>query len=326
MQIQPYSYTHYSLESTYDYYQNSVIFTGASASGTSVILTFKNVLSNGKKDPLTIYSLDSGKAIHQFTSTENVTQVLVDAQCPTRVYGMTGEESLGIKASTKVSYDFGQTWKTTLANWGERGFGSFSLGDSDKSNLYVAISGDGIWKRPINDLKCLPATEVFKEKDCFNGIDDDGNGKTDCADEACNEHELPSAGSKLCVNGKTLECGSYNKDLPVIKNVNNDFDVLCESGSWNECNADNSKREMIFDAKYPDDFITKEGPISYSSGYSSYLCVKNSQKNGKQQNGYNGYESWYVCNYPTKGDGVQSQTGDLVAGYKCTEKGWTKAK
>jgi len=151
-----------------------------------------------------------------------------------------------------------------------------------------------------------------KESNCFDNNDDDADGKIDCADEDCvganNE-------KNICAQSLKKTCYPYNNHL--IANVDNHFEALCINDMWLGCDADDSGDEF-FESGYT---YTTEKLID-----KNYLCAKNVDANGVQQQGYKGYESWFICGkekLPNSG-GIKKNTGDVVEGYKCKADGWYK--
>jgi len=58
------------------------------------------------------------------------------------------------------------------------------------NNCSAPVQVDGGWPGPV-----VPSTCVPPERNCANGLDDDGDGKTDCADSDCE--------ARTCLSGKT---------------------------------------------------------------------------------------------------------------------------
>jgi len=100
----------------------------------------------------------------------------------------------------------------------------------------------------------------------------------------------------ICANaaGTVSECTTKNDGL--IKNINNQFDVLCRQDNslkWVECNTDGKKSS------------SGDTTVSSETAQGAYVCAQNNQ-----------YESWEVCtsdsSKPHQGDGVYVGKGQIA--------------
>jgi len=88
---------------------------------------------------------------------------------------------------------------------GVEGGGAYSLTVTcgpDQEDCQNGVDDDGDGKTDCADTDCATDTACVEgSEDCQNGVDDDGDGKTDCADSDCATDTACVQGSEDCQNG-----------------------------------------------------------------------------------------------------------------------------
>lgn len=160
---------------------------------------------------------------------------------------------------------------------------------------------------------------------CDNNVDDDGDGKADCADAtSCTgyitvDYEKRDA---ICVADKREIC-SVGKNIFGTVTGSGYFEALCFNNgsykSWAECDADNLPAE-VYPKKGPGGLTKKEGEI-VNSGGCSYICSKHNQESKTKY----GKEKWVGCGCNLGPGGIKAADGDFYGGRICNQSQWIEA-
>lgn len=147
---------------------------------------------------------------------------------------------------------------------------------------------------------------------CDNNIDDNNNGKIDCAEESCNAFTVADKQSRdaICAKNNRQFCSDIKNPFGTVINIGG-FDALCSDNkqykSWIECNTDDIEEKNGLHG------ITVTEGTRINSNSCNYICAKSGNS-----------ESWIGCGCNKGPDGLKANEGQSYSGYICSESLWLK--
>jgi len=184
-------------------------------------------------------------------------------------------------------------------------------------------------KQPVKSVgtgqqEKAPQLGESKPELCDNNVDDNGDGKVDCADPKCANY-ITSDGRNhdaACVNGLRKICDGKSVAFGSVfnwKTPEGGVDIVCygngKYGSFGECSV--SKGVV---AKKGPNGVVKNLHDVVLAGDINYICSYK-QINGKD------FQSWVGCNGNLGPDGVKVNVGEensnLNGGFFCNGKTWS---